>query len=57
MKEKTMCHDKWPCIKLGLLYSISMKGTIMGPILFEVFIHYLEEDLDHRLIKFLSYSR
>lgn len=57
MKEKTKCNDEWPCIKLGLLYSIRIKGTVMGPILFKIFIYYLGEYLDHRLIKFLSYSK
>lgn len=57
MKEKTKCSDEWPCIKLWLLYSVSIKGTVTGPILVKVFLDYLEEDLDHRLIKCLSCSK
>lgn len=57
MKEKTKCDEEWPCIKLELLYSVRIKGNVMDPILFNIFIYYLEEELDHRLIKFFSYSK
>jgi len=30
-----------------MLYSVRMKGTVVGPVLSKVCIRYLEEDLDH----------